>query len=200
MIRHGEADDETLRRALEQLEPHGVVINGVPEHGDSAARERVESLGGHVIGTIPQDRHLAAPTVREIAPAIEGQLSGDQELHDEASRDLVIGPVSAHEGMDYFRKYPDKTVVSRHDRVDIALGALDYEPLCLILCGGEPTLPYVAQRAERESFALITTALSTVETVEAIGPLYGQGQFVGDRKLATAIALVQQSVSLDGFA
>ncbi len=200
VARHGEADDETLSRAIAELNPDGVILNGVPQHGEAAARARVEELGGKALATIPQDRHLAAPTVREIAPAIAGELSGAEELFDEASRDLVIGPVSAHEGMDYFRKYPDKTVVSRHDRIDIALGALDYEPLCLILSGGEPTLPYVAQRAERESFALITTALSTVETIAAIGPLYGAGGFLGERKLATAAALVQQHVPLDGLA
>jgi BioD-like phosphotransacetylase family protein len=200
VVRHGEADDETTSKAIADLSPNGVIVNGVPEYGEAAARDRIAALGGQVIATIPQDRHLAAPTVREISPALEGDLSGDEDLFDEASRDLVIGPVSAHEGMDYFRKYPDKTVVSRHDRIDIALGALDYEPLCLILSGGEPTLPYVAQRAERESFALITTPLSTVEAVAAIGPLYGEGRFAGERKLSTAAALVSECVPLDLFA
>ena len=197
VVRHGEADDETVAKAIAELSPDGIIVNGVPKYGQSAARDRIAALGGEAIATIPQDRHLAAPTVREITPALDGGLSGDAELFDEASRDLVIGPVSAHEGMDYFRKYPDKTVVSRHDRIDIALGALDYEPLCLILSGGEPTLPYVAQRAERESFALITTPLSTVEAVAAIGPLYGAGRFSGERKLSTAAGLVGECVPLD---
>ena len=190
VVRAGEADDDTLRRTIADLQPDGVIINAVPEHGEAAARARVEAAGGRALATLPQDRHLAAPTVRSIAAAIDGELSGDDELFDEASRDLVVGPVSAHEGMDYFRKYPDKTVVSRHDRVDIALGALDYEPLCLVLAGGAPTLPYVAQRAERESFALIVTALTTPEVVNAVGPLYGADQFIGARKLQTAVDLV----------
>lgn len=190
VARAGEADDATLQRAISELRPDGVVVNAVREHGESAARARVEALGGRLLGTLPQDRHLAAPTVRSIAAAVDGELSGDGELFDEASRDLVVGPVSAHEGMDYFRKYPDKTVVSRHDRVDIALGALDYEPLCLVLAGGAPTLPYVAQRAERESFALIVTALTTPEVVNTVGPLYGADRFSGARKLQTAVQLV----------
>lgn len=193
VVRHGEADDDTVSRAL-STQPDAVVVNGVPEHGGPAALQRITDLGGNAAASIPQDRHLAAPTVRDIAPSIEGELSGDEELFDEASRDLVIGPVSAHEGMDYFRKYPDKTLITRHDRIDIALGALDYEPLCLILAGGEPTLPYVAQRAERESFALITTSLTTLEAVEAIGPLYGGSAFIGERKLARAIELVADNV------
>ena len=161
VVKHGEADDDTVSRAIASLSPDAVIVNGVPAHGEAAALERISGLGGNAIEAIVaigQDRHLAAPTVNDIAPALEGELSGDSELFDEASRDLVIGPVSAHEGMDYFRKYPDKTLITRHDRIDIALGALDYEPLCLIIAGGEPTLPYVAQRAERESFALITTS------------------------------------------
>ena len=189
VARAGEADDATLQRAISELRPEGVVMNAVREHGESATRSRVEALGGRLLGTLPQDRHLAAPTVRSIAAAVDGELSGDDELFDEASRDLVVGPVSAHEGMDYFRKYPDKTVVSRHDRVDIALGALDYEPLCLVLAGGAPTLPYIAQRAERESFALIVTSLTTPEVVNTVGPLYGADRFSGARKLQTAVEL-----------
>ncbi|MCY3923651.1 MAG: DRTGG domain-containing protein [Chloroflexi bacterium] len=195
VVRHGEADDDTVARALSDIQPDAVVVNGVPEHGGPAAMARIAELGGTAIAAIPQDRQLAAPTVRDIAPAVEGELSGDEDLFDEAARDLVIGPVSAHEGMDYFRKYPDKTLITRHDRIDIALGALDYEPLCLILAGGEPTLPYVAQRAERESFALITTSQSTLQAVESIGPLYGNSAFVGERKLATAIEIVSANVS-----
>ena len=200
VVRQGEADDDTVSQALSDLNPDAVIVNGVSEFGGPAAVKRIADLGGNAIGAIPQDRHLAAPLVREIAPAVEGELSGDEELFDESSRDLVIGPVSAHEGMDYFRKYPDKTLITRHDRIDIALGALDYEPLCLILAGGEPTLPYVAQRAERESFALITTSLTTLETVAAIGPLYGNAPFVGERKLATAIELVSANVDAGALA
>jgi hypothetical protein len=194
VVRHGEADDDTVSRALTEQEPDAVVVNGVPVHGGPEALSRIAGLGGNAVAAIPQDRHLAAPTVRDIAPALDGELSGDEELFDEASQDLVIGPVSAHEGMDYFRKYPDKTLITRHDRIDIALGALDYEPLCLILAGGEPTLPYVSQRAERESFALITTSMTTLEVVAAIGPLYGDAAFVGQRKLDRAIELVGQHV------
>ena len=199
VVRHGEADDDTVSRALAERTPEAVVVNGVPEHGGPAALDRVAGLGANAVAAIPQDRHLAAPTVRDIVPALDGELSGDEELFDEASRDLVIGPVSAHEGMDYFRKYPDKTLITRHDRIDIALGALDYEPLCLILAGGEPTLPYVAQRAERESFALITTSLSTLEAVAAIGPLYGNTAFIGERKLETAIDLVTSNVPTEAI-
>lgn len=194
VARHGEADDDTLGGAIGALKPDGVLINGVPQNGEGAARERIAALGGTLLAALPQDRLLASPVVSQIAEAVSGELSGDEALFGEASRDLVVGPVSAHEGMDYFRKYPDKTVVSRHDRIDIALGALDYEPLCLVLCGGEPTLPYVAQRAERESFALIVTGMETVEAVNAIGPLYGTGPFSGERKLGAAVALMGESL------
>ena len=194
VARHGEADDDTLGSAINALSPDAVLINGVPRNGEGAARERVAALGGTLLAALPQDRLLASPVVSQIAEAVSGELSGDEALFGEASRDLVVGPVSAHEGMDYFRKYPDKTVVSRHDRIDIALGALDYEPLCLVLCGGEPTLPYVAQRAERESFALIVTQMETVEAVNAIGPLYGTGPFSGERKLGAAVTLMGESL------
>ena len=199
VVRHGEADDATLERTLQDLQPLGVIVNAAPLEAVEAAGSRVVALGGAFLAALPSDRLLAAPLVRDMAAAIQGELSGDEDLFGEASQDLVVGPVSAHEGMDYFKNYPDKTVVLRHDRVDIALGALDYGPLCMIISGGRPTLPYIAQRAESEAFALITTALTTAEAVNAIGPLYGSAPFAGRRKIERAAALIAAHVPRDAL-
>ena len=110
---------------------------------------------------------------------------------------LVIGPISAHGGMPYFDQFPNAAVVTRHDRVDIALGALNQNPAGLILTGGEPSLPYVYQRAESEDFVLIVTPMSTAEAVTKIGDLYLHGTFEGPRKLTRAVDLVAEHVSVD---
>ena len=85
---------------------------------------------------------------------------------------------------------PDKSVITRNDKLDVALAALDAEPLCLILSGGAPNLPYIAERAEQEQFALIVTPLDTPQAVNRIGELYGRTPFAGARKRGRAVELI----------
>ena len=125
-----------------------------------------------------------------MAQAIDGELGGDATLWGEAAEWLQVGPISAHSGIDHFSRYPDKSVITRNDKLDVALAALDAEPLCLILSGGAPNLPYIAQRAEQEQFALIVTPLDTPQAVNRIGELYGRTPFAGARKRGRAVELI----------
>ena len=196
VARQGETDDVTLARVIAETQAAGVVINAAPPEELENIVQSAE-LAAPLLGVLPQDRLLAAPSFAAMARAVDGTLAGPERLHDDAAEWLVIGPISAHGGMPYFDKFPHAVVVTRHDRVDIALGALNQRPAGLILTGGEPTLPYVAERAESEDFALIVTGLSTADAVNRIGDLYAQGQFRGARKLQRAIDLVAAHLSLD---
>lgn len=198
ITRYGQADDTTLQRAAAALQPHGLIVNACPQDARAAAQARAQALALPLLATLPQDRLLSAPLLAEVAAAIDGDFTGPPPLRQEASAWLQVGPISAHGGIDYFSRYPDKTVVTRHDKVDVALAALDARPLCLILTGGPPNLPYIAQRAEQEDFALIVTPLDTVQAVDAIGRLYGHGPFAGERKIQRAIDLLAAQPALLG--
>ena len=197
VIRQGETDDVTRERTIAEIQPAALVINAAPPDELESIAQSAANLGAPVLGVLPQDRLLAAPSFSAMAEAVGGTLAGPDGLHDDAAEWLVVGPISAHGGIPYFDQFPHAAVVTRHDRVDIALGALNQSPAGLILTGGEPTLPYVAERVESEDFALIITGLSTAEAVNRIGDLYRQGQFQGPRKRQRAIDLVAEHVSLD---
>ncbi len=197
VTRHGQADDYTVRHAIEQTHPSAIVVNGVAHADHDRVRRDVEGYGVPVLAILPQDRLLAAPSFQAIATAVQGDLSGPEDLRHEAAEWLTVGPVSAHGGIPYFDTHPDQAVITRHDRVDIALSALRETPAALILTGGEPRLPYVAQRAESEAFALIVTPLETAEATNRIGELYTHAAFSGQRKLQRAVDLVQQYVDSD---
>ncbi|MEE9277433.1 MAG: DRTGG domain-containing protein, partial [Dehalococcoidia bacterium] len=194
VTRYGEADASTLRSLVDALNPAAVVLNAVPSDAMDSAEAAVAGLGVPLLAAIPQDRLLAAPLIQAMAAAIDGELSGADDVRGEAAEWLQIGPISAHEGIDYFSRYPDKAVVTRHDKVDVALAALDSEPACLILTGGSPSLPYIAQRAESEEFALIVTGLDTPQTVARIGELYAHSPFAGSRKVARGLELLDQNI------
>lgn len=195
VTRYREADDATLARAAANAGADGLIVNALPtgpaEAAGLAEADRLAALLGlPLLAALPQDRLLSAPLVDAMARAIDGELGGDASLWGEAAEWLQVGPISAHGGIDHFSRYPDKSVITRNDKLDVALAALDAEPLCLILSGGAPNLPYIAQRAEQEQFALITTPLDTPQAVDRIGALYGHAPFAGDRKLRRAADLV----------
>ena len=195
VTRYREADDDTLRRAATAAAADGLLVNALPTgpaHGAGRAEaQRLAAVAGlPLLATIDQDRLLSAPLVDAMARAIDGELGGDESLWGEAAEWLQVGPISAHGGIDHFSRYPDKSVITRNDKLDVALAALDAEPLCLILSGGAPNLPYIAQRAEQEQFALIVTPLDTPQAVNRIGDLYGRAPFAGDRKRRRAVELI----------
>lgn len=199
VTRFGEAVDHTLHRVIEMVMPAALVINAVPDHALDAVQQRGDESGVPIVAVLPQDRLLAAPLISAMATAVAGDLRGASELHGEAVEWLQIGPISAHSGIDYFSRYPDKAVITRHDKLDVALAALDSEPACLILTGGEPRLPYVAQRAESEEFALIVTELDTADATARIGELYAHSPFSGERKVQRAVQMLQEHVDVEAL-
>lgn len=190
VTRHGEADDSTVRRAIQETSAAGLIVNGAPPAQLEQVRAAAEPIGPPVVGVLPQDRLLSAPSFVDMAAAVDGELRAPAHLNDETAEWLVVGPISAHTGMAYFDRHPDQVVITRADRVDVALAALNQAPRGLILTGGEPRLPYVYQRAESEEFALIVTGLTTAEAANRIGELYAHGRFAGGAKLARAAELV----------
>ena len=218
VTRHRQADDAALQRAAlaatgggqtgSAANPHGLLVNACPTDplalsgnvdtdpsrptgaAIAEAQRLADLLNLPLLATVPQDRLLSAPLVEAMARAVDGELGGDQRLWSEAAEWLQVGPISAHSGIDAFSRYPDKSVITRKDKLDVALAALDSAPLCLILSGGPPNLPYIAERAEQEAFALIITPLDTPQAVNRIGALYGDTPFAGQRKLQRAAALI----------
>ena len=200
VTRAADPHSAVLGRALATAAPTALLLtalwprpNGDPTGDHTAA---FAPLGLPLLATLPQDRLLAAPSIAAMAAAVDGDLSGPDHLYEEAVEWLQIGPISAHEGMDHFSRYPDKAVITRHDKIDVALAALDSEPACLILTGGAPSLPYVAQRTESEEFALIVTDLDTPRAVERIGALYGRGSLTGARKVRRAAQLMSERLDM----
>ena len=196
VTRPGQADDATLARLVADHAPTAIVLNEVAPQQIADDWVETQTQGIEILGRIPQDRLLSAPTVQAMAEAVDGHLTGSMERQSEAVTWLQIGPISAHGGVDHFGRHTDKAVVTRHDKIDIALSAIDSGPACLILSGGEPNLPYVAQRAESEDFALIVTQMSTPDVANRIGALYAQSPFGGRQKVDRAVVLVREHIDL----
>ena len=176
VVRQGQADDATLERAAAESGAAAIVMTSVPEEAELAARARLRAittrLDGPVtlVGVLPQDRLLAAPSLEQVATALEASLDAPEGAGNEAVEWIEIGPITAHPGSVHFATVGSKAIVTRGDRPDVALrrprcrcGVLDSEwwKGTSALCSG-------AHEGGRGTF-LIATALTTSEGRAALG-------------------------------
>ncbi len=167
----------------------GTIVTNVP----SAEVETV-SKRSNVLAILPEDRILAAPSIAEIAAALNATWLHQTE--DNASIDRVmLGTVASDAASPYFGNRERKCVITRFDKTDIQLAALLTDLACMVITGrGEPS-PYLIDRVagRREEVALLESPGSTVETMTALEPLFGHSRFDGAGKLARAVALLDDA-------
>ncbi|MSQ36227.1 MAG: hypothetical protein EXR63_03685 [Dehalococcoidia bacterium] len=145
---------------------------------------------------IPEDRTLAAPSVGRLIAAsgarvITRSAEGDGALCEH----IVIGAIAHDSSVPYFDRFPRKAVVTRAERVDVALAALRTDTACLILAGGVDPSPYLLDRvAAGRGTTLLVAPEGTVETVRELEGCFGGEPFAGDAKAERAGALLALAV------
>ncbi|MDP6605294.1 MAG: DRTGG domain-containing protein, partial [Dehalococcoidia bacterium] len=134
---------------------------------------------------VPEDRLLAAPTVevlREVSGArvLARSVVGDASICEH----IVVGPVFEDSDEPHFGRFDRKVIVTRAEKVDIALAALRTAPRCLILTGGHDPSPYLLDRvASDRNTTLLLSPNDTVTTVHAIEGTFGSAAFSGAEKV-----------------
>jgi len=146
---------------------------------------------------IPEDRLLAAPTVGTIIEASNARvLARSVEGERAICEHIVIGAISHDSDMPYFARFPRKVVVTRSEKVDIALSALRTDADCLILTGGTDPSPYVLDRvAASRGTTLLVAPEGTVETIRDIEGTFGRSAFGGEAKVERIGELMAAAVS-----
>jgi BioD-like phosphotransacetylase family protein len=152
-----------------------------------------------VLAALPEDRILAAPSVGDIASAIQARwLAGERD--GQSVESVMIGTVASDAAEPYFANRGNTCVVTRFDKTDIQLAALQTDVRCLVLTSGGTPSPYLIDRVQssRGDVAVFAASGSTADTVRAIEPLFGVSRFAGDAKLARAVSLLDDAgFSLD---
>lgn len=170
----------------------GVVANFVPEKrlretADAFARE-----GVNCPAVLPEDRTLASPTLEQVMANLEAKVLLGNGSEQEPVEFPVIGPISADAGRPYFYRWPDKTVITRSDRTDLQLAALDTGLSHLILTGGKEPSPYLLDRASRQKTTVLLVAEDTPVAMQRLERLYESARFVGRRKIERAGELMKE--------
>ena len=150
---------------------------------------------------LPEDRLLAAPTVGDLCIASGAQVLAESiEGESAICEHIVVGAIASDAADQYFARFPRTAIVTRAEKVDVALAALRTEPECLILSGGGEPSPYLLDRvASTRRTTLLLTAEGTVETVRDIEGTFGRSAFNGAVKVERVGELMASALDTTAF-
>jgi len=154
----------------------------LPPEADSPQAK--EGKGVRPLVVLPEDRILAAPRLGELTRALEASSLCDDADENEVIERIMIGSVSHDPGGPYFSMHEHKAVLTRFEKTDVQLAALDTPLACLLLTGGGRPSPYLFDRAQSIGVSVLLTARDTVGAMEALGEAYAGARFGGEAKLA----------------
>ncbi|MEM2142258.1 MAG: DRTGG domain-containing protein [Candidatus Thorarchaeota archaeon] len=155
---------------------------------------RLKSLGVNVCGVVFQNRELFAPSIRDIVTALRGELLVTPERMDTPIGQFVVGSMEPDNALKWFRRTPDKAVITSGDRSDVCLAALETDTRLLILTGGlEPDVRTVSQ-AKSRGVPILLTSLDTYSVSQIVDKLVGTIAPGDTERIAAAQRLIGDAV------
>jgi BioD-like phosphotransacetylase family protein len=179
-------DALTARNRLADLFS-GVVLNAIPRQRmpfvQEIAKPALEARGIPVLAVLPQERLLLSVSVRELVEFLSGQVLCCPDRADELVEHLMVGAMGVESALGYFRRKPNKAVITGGDRPDIQLAALETSTKCVILTGNLRPSPIILGRAEEVGVPMILVRQDTLAAVEVIERFFGKTRFHLDKKI-----------------
>ncbi len=182
--------------------PRYSIINRVPSdlHG-GLMDEVVKELDNHGItnlGNLPESRTLASPLVGDVLQKMKGQILVTSELAEQKIVTAsLVGAMEVEMAMPYFRKTPNKAVITGTDRSDMILGALETDTALLILTGGKYPDSSVISAARRKEVPMMLVPYDTLTTVKLIETTSWPITADNTQKIKEIETLVEQHLNLD---
>ena len=165
----------------------GVVLNAVPRQRmpliQELVRPALEERRVPVLAVLPQERLLQSVSVGDLAEFLSGTVLCCQDKTDELVEHLMVGAMSVDSALTYFRRKPNKAVITGGDRPDIQLAALETSTKCLILTGNLRPSPIILGRAEEVGVPMILVRQDTLSAVEVIERFFGKTRFHLEKKI-----------------
>ncbi len=190
VARGNDKSPEGLRHAidgsLEQLSQHhataiGVIATRLPRENFEAYRDALQGIPLNVVCPIPEHKVLASPTVaRQFKAANATMMQGKEELLDRESAGVLVLSMTLPNVLE--RLYPEATVVTASDRIDLLPGLLlahtsgAFPPLAgIVLVGGYEIPPSILKLIDTldSDLPIATTSYGTFKTAETLFGLEG---------------------------
>jgi BioD-like phosphotransacetylase family protein len=182
----------------------GVIINAVSRYRTQDVETRIipdlKSANIRVLGWIPEDRRLLAPTLRLVADHLSADIILNEDESDRLIDNFLIGGMILDWGPLYFGSQENVGVVVRGDRPDIQLAALQTDTVrALVLTNGARPVEYVIYEAMQRSVPLVLTDGSTEETTARLESLQARIRFDHPDKMARMNELASECLDLDAL-
>jgi hypothetical protein len=165
----------------------GAVINRVPRHRidfvQNQVKPFVERNDVPVFAVLPRQRVLLSVSVAELADRLGGEVLCSHHAVDGLVENLMVGAMSVDSALTYFRRKPNKAVITGGDRPDIQLAALETSTKCVILTGNLRPSPIILGRAEEVGVPMILVRQDTLTAVEVIERFFGKTRFHLEKKV-----------------
>lgn len=165
----------------------GVVLNEIPRQRMPFVQEVIkpalEERDVPVLAILPRERLLLSISVGELAEFLSGRFLCCEDKTDELVEHLMVGAMSVDSALTYFRRKPNKAVITGGDRPDIQLAALETSTRCLILTGNLQPSPIILGRAEEVGVPMILVRQDTLTAVEIIERYFGKTRFHQEKKV-----------------
>jgi BioD-like phosphotransacetylase family protein len=158
----------------------GVILNQVPRAQVDFVRDTfapfLEGAGVPVIGAIPADPQLGAISVAELTEALGATVIGEGDAN-RLIENLMIGAMGADTALQFFRRKPNKAVITGGDRADLQIAALETSTACLVLTGNIPPAQTVVDRAAQRGVPVLMVTGDTLSVVQRAEGLVGKMRF-----------------------
>jgi len=193
---------DCIMTAKEALGDHlmGVVLNRVPPQSLPEVEQMVVPFlvgkGVEMLGVLPLDRVLDAVTVRQMVEILDGKVLCGTERLDEFVERFSVGAMDVDAALGYFRKLPNKAVITGGHRADIQLAALETSTKCLVLTGDQMPNDIIIARALELGVPIIMVHHDTLATVEKLESVLGRIRIREDRKVQRARELLRDRLNV----
>jgi BioD-like phosphotransacetylase family protein len=163
----------------------GVVLNQVFQSQRDYVQQTVvpflEQANIPVVSLIPRDPQIESPSVQDVIDQLDAEVisDGDRERLVES---LSVGAMSAESALTFFRRKPNKAVITGGDRGDLQLAALETSTSCLILTGNMRPYTSILDRASQRQVPVLLTPHDTLSTVQQLEALMGGIRFSSSKR------------------
>jgi hypothetical protein len=165
----------------------GVVVNAVPslhlDFAETHLRQYLEEQGIPVYGVLPRERILQATSIGELAEGLGAEILVHQDKRDVLVEHLMVGAMNVDHALRYFRRRPNKAVITGGDRSDIQSAALETSTRCLILTGNIHPSNAILARADDSDVAVLLAPQDTLGAIEIAESYFGRSRFQQKAKI-----------------
>jgi BioD-like phosphotransacetylase family protein len=181
----------------------GGVLNKVPanmvDHIKESVRPFLEKKKVAVFGVIPRDKFLESATVAQLNEILNGKVLCCDDKLEEFVENFLIGAMDVDSAFNYFRRTPNKAVITGAHRSDIQLAALETSTKCIILTGGLQTNEVVLGKARARGVPILSVPDDTFSAINKIEHLMGKTSIREKKKMDRTKELISAGFDMYGF-